>query len=278
MKYAFNTVTFGGVKSWIPSYSLDETMRRLARIGYDAIELVCASPHAWPDYLSSEDVKKIGEWQREYGIKIHSLTPIPGGRGPGCNLATICKEELIWSRNYLKQLVNLANSWEAKTISYSPGWTSIGSTDKEAWEIALDSLVDIGKYALEKGVTLCLEPALTLSEVVDTAQNVLDLMSESGLPNVKAMFDLEHCFNFITDPADYARKFKDKLGNIQFCDRLRKAPGTGGFDFYPVMQALKDIIYDGYITIEVGFARDSNPTSIARKSLLYLREVEKKLI
>ncbi|MGI6005701.1 MAG: sugar phosphate isomerase/epimerase family protein, partial [Christensenellales bacterium] len=203
MKYAFNTVTFGGVKSWVPSYSLDETMRRLARLGYDAMEVVCASPHAWPDYLSAEDVKRIDGWQREYGIKIHSLTAAYAGRGPGYNLATACGEELAWSRKYLKQIVDLANAWQAGTISYSAGWTGVGSTDKEARRIALESLVEIGTYAAGKGVTLCVEPSLTLSEVVDTAQGALDMMHSSGLSNVRVMFDMEHCYNFITDPSDY---------------------------------------------------------------------------
>ena len=34
-----------------PSYELDEVVRRLARIGYDGIEIGCAAPHAWPAYL-----------------------------------------------------------------------------------------------------------------------------------------------------------------------------------------------------------------------------------
>ena len=31
--------------------TLDEVVRRLARIGYDGIEIGCAAPHAWPAYL-----------------------------------------------------------------------------------------------------------------------------------------------------------------------------------------------------------------------------------
>ena len=44
------------------------------------------------------------------------------------------------------------------------------------------------------------------------------------------------------------------------------------------MQALKDIGYEGYVTMEVGFtSRSSEPDLIARDSLNYLKNIEKNL-
>ena len=39
MKLSFN--------SWLPSYTLDETIKRPAATGYDAIEIGAAGQHAW---------------------------------------------------------------------------------------------------------------------------------------------------------------------------------------------------------------------------------------
>jgi protein FrlC len=91
------------------------------------------------------------------------------------------------------------------------------------------------------------------------------------------MFDMNFCFRYLLDPADVVLQIGPNLGHVQFCDRNRLAPGDGGYDFYPVMQALKDISYDGYITFEIGFSRSSQPTSMARKALLYMRELETKI-
>ena len=52
-KYAFNTWCYGSFPVWVPSYPLDEVIRRLARIGYDGIEIGCAAPHAWPAHLDA---------------------------------------------------------------------------------------------------------------------------------------------------------------------------------------------------------------------------------
>jgi protein FrlC len=277
MKYAFNTCAFGSCNAWLPAYPLDETMRRLARIGYKAIEVVCASPHAWPDFLSADDIKQIGSWQKEYGIDIVSLAPIMGGGGPGCNVASSCKEELEWSRNYYKKCVDLAGEWGAKTISYGAGWLSPDASPDEARKNALESLVQIGRYAADKGVVICVDPSSVLTEIVDTVHDALLITKESGLSNVKVMFDMNFCFAYLLDPADVVAQLGKNLGHIQFCDCNRLALGSGGYDFVPVTQALKDLGYEGYITFEIGFSRSTQPTSMARKSLLYMQYLEKTL-
>ena len=53
-KYAFNTWCYGSFPVWVPSYTLEETIKRIARAGYDGIEIGCAAPHAWPAYLNSQ--------------------------------------------------------------------------------------------------------------------------------------------------------------------------------------------------------------------------------
>lgn len=61
-------------------------------------------------------------------------------------------------------------------------------------------------------------------------------------------------------------------------DFLTKAPGTNGCDFVEIMQALKDINYDGYITMENGFeSRSSHPFVVARQSLENLKAIENSL-
>ena len=42
MKYSFNTWAFSHFPCWVPSYPIEEVIKRLAEIGYDALELGCA--------------------------------------------------------------------------------------------------------------------------------------------------------------------------------------------------------------------------------------------
>ena len=276
MRYAFNSGIFGCIHGWVNSYHLDEAMRRIAAIGYDGIEVLCAAPHAWPDYLSDEDKQGIIALKKELKLEIHSLMPLRDGYA-GHNLATDFREEREWSLGYIKKVIDLAEIWGANNISYCPGWQSPTATKREAWKYALQSLMEVGRYAAAKGISVCINPPVPLSEVVDTPQDALLLMEESGLANVKVMFDMESCFNYMLDPADIVYLCGKKLGHILLCDRGRAAIGKGGYDFYPLLRALKDIDYAGYATVDTGRGRAAMPTSIARLSFLHLRDVENAL-
>ena len=87
MKLAFNTWVYSGFPVWVPSYQLEEVIKRLARIGYDGIEIGAAAPHAFPDYLSAERRHAIRRVLDGEGIKVSSMLPAPGG-GAGYNVAS----------------------------------------------------------------------------------------------------------------------------------------------------------------------------------------------
>ena len=48
MKLSFNTWVYSSFPVWVPAYTIEETIKRIARIGYDGIEIGAAAPHAYP--------------------------------------------------------------------------------------------------------------------------------------------------------------------------------------------------------------------------------------
>jgi sugar phosphate isomerase/epimerase len=77
-------------------------------------------------------------------------------------------------------------------------------------------------------------------------------------------------------PAEIIRKHYHRLGHFHANDANRRAPGMGETDFLPILQALRDIQYRGYLSIEV-FDYTPDPETIAREGLRHLREVEARL-
>ena len=104
------------------------------------------------------------------------------------------------------------------------------------------------------------------------------MMEDIGKENVKLMFDTTHALYRNEVPADYVYQMGKNLKHIHMADYDRKAPGTNGCDFISIMQALKDVGFDGYVTMENGFpTRSCHADVVARQSLENLKAIEKML-
>lgn len=277
MKYAFNTWCYSGFPCWVPAYPLEEVIKRLSGMGYDGIEIGCASPHAWPAYLDAERRREIVKFLKENNIKASSMLAAPGG-GPGANVASADIKERRWTVQHLKDIVDLADDLGTQTVLYVAGWYIYGTRKSDAWKYSLESLIEVAEHAEKKNITLCIEPTSMDSNLIESCDDALLLMEQSGKDNVRVMFDTIHALYRNEVPSDYVYTMGKNLKHIHMSDYNRLAPGQGGMDFLPVMQALKDVGFDGYVTMEVGFnSRGAHPDSVARNSIEHLKALERQL-
>ena len=60
------------------------------------------------------------------------------------------------------------------------------------------------------------------------------------------------------------------IGHFHVNDSNLYGPGMGDVDYAPIAEAIKDVGWDKWLSVEV-FKYDPNPETIARKSIEYLR-------
>jgi sugar phosphate isomerase/epimerase len=73
MKLAFNSWVYSSFPVWVPAYPLIDVIERLAKIGYDGIEIGAASPHAFPDDLGPERRRENkGPGRQQVGTRQHA--------------------------------------------------------------------------------------------------------------------------------------------------------------------------------------------------------------
>ncbi|WP_134698705.1 sugar phosphate isomerase/epimerase [Ammoniphilus sp. YIM 78166] len=271
MKISFNTWVYSSFPVWLPSYPLEVVIQRLASMGYDGIEIGCASPHAWPDYLSQERRKEVLGHLKQHNLEVSAMLPAPGG-GPGVNPSSALKEERAFTVKHYKDVIRLAHEWECPTVIWVAGWAAFGTSQKEAWNYSLEGLQDCARYAKDLGITLVVEPTPADSNLIETADDALMLAEETRESNVKVMFDTFHALYRNEVPSDYVYRMKDKLHHVHISDNDRLPPGQGVGNFDAVLKALKEIDYKGYLSMEVGFhTRQADPDWYAQTSIDFLR-------
>ena len=271
LKLAFNTWSYSSFPVWVPAYPLEETIKRIARIGYDGIEIGAAAPHAYPAYLSNERRREIKQLLGGHGLELSSMLPAPGG-GPGHNVASPLPEERQNAIEQYKLVAELCADLGGKTLLYVAGWQIFGTPRPQAWEWSRAALVEIAEAAAGFGVTVVVEPTPVDSNLIESADDAIELRNEVGAANVKLMFDTIHALYRNEVPSDYVYQMREHLHHVHLSDIDRLPPGQGRGDFVGLMQALADIGYEGYLAMEIGFhRRDIEPDRVARQAYEFMK-------
>jgi sugar phosphate isomerase/epimerase len=206
-----------------------------------------------------------------------SLLPTPGG-GPGLNPASPLVEEREATIKYYNEVIDLAADLGAGKVLYIAGWQIFGTSRQQAWDWSRDCLDRISSYAEAKNIVLVVEATAASTNLIETADDALELMRSVSRKNVKVMLDTLHIIYRNDIPADYVRVMGKDLVHVHVSDRDRLLPGEGRVDWLGFMQALLEAEFDGFVTMEIGIdSRLADPDQIARTALSYLKGVEARL-
>lgn len=256
----------------MPTYSLQETIRTLSAIGYDAIEIGCCAPHAWPDHLSKSDRKEIVKTAKGEDIAISSLLPAIGG-GFGCNPCSILAAERQATIDHYIKIIDLAHDLGAGMVLYIGGWRAQGMSQSDGWAYSLSCLQQVAAYANAADIKIAIEPTTADTNLIDSAADARRMMVECEASNVGLMFDTCHVAFGGQSLSSYVRDMSDALLHLHAADTGRDAIGKGHMDWDSLLKTLLEHQYQGYFTVETGFgSRDIDPVEVARSSLSYLRE------
>lgn len=271
MKVSFNTWPYASFPVWLPAYPLEYVIEHLAKMGYEGIEIGAASPHAYPPTTTQARRQHIKDVLDANGIVLSSMLPGLSG-GPGNNVVSPIPEERRHTIEEYKQVVEMCAFWGGKTVLYIPGWIVWGTEHQQAWEWSLEALREISETARGYGVDLAIEPTSYDSNLVDTCDHAVEMAKQIGQENVGVMFDTFHILYRREVLSDYVYRAGKYLKHVHISDDERLAPGRGRGDFIPMLAALKEVNYDGWLAMECGFdRRDIEPDKVARESIQYLQ-------
>lgn len=173
----------------------------------------------------------------------------------------------------LREFIDMAADLGCTVIIGSMKGRIAAEEDREVYvKYCFDSLKAVLDYAGMKNVPVVLE-VLNRYETnfLNTADQMNSFLEQAGSPLLKAHIDTFHMNIEEANLYESILKCRRTLGHVHFADSNRYHPGAGHIDFKSVIQALRDIDYEGWIAIEC--LSNIDPDTSAQRAVKYLNEV-----
>jgi protein FrlC len=261
------------------NYRLEETVKRVAKLGYDGIEIWGGRPHAYYRDINRTTVSSIRESIEKAGLEISGFIPAQFGYPTSlCSpISTIRKDSV----EYIKKSIDTSLLLGCRKVSLCPGRTLFGQGYDSGMAELISSLDELVDYSVSKEVLLLLEPAHMMeSDLVLTVNDGVRLIEEQKYPNMGIALDTGHCHVNKESLIDCLLLLKGKniplhvhLDDNNGLTDQHKIPGEGTICFTPFFQTLLETGYKGFLTVELGFDHTSSPDEAAYQSRKFVLSV-----
>ena len=132
-------------------------------------------------------------------------------------------------------------------VGYLPGRRR--TTDE--WKWAIEGYQSAGPTLASCGITLGIEPINRFETFfLNTAADAKALCDAVADPNIGILFDTFHANIEEKNIGNAFRLMGNHLRHIHSCENDRGIPGNGHFAWDEMFSALRDMHYDGWLTIE----------------------------
>jgi len=242
-------------------------------IGYDGFEIAPFTLAQYVTDIPAKTRRDIVAKAREHDLDILGIHWVLVGP-EGIYLTHPDKTVRDRTAQYIADLAHFCGDVGGKVMVFgSPKQRNV--MDGVTYEQAFDYAVEVFSRALpvcaERGVTICMEPLTHLeTNFCTSAEETVRLIDRIAHPNFRLLLDTKAmAFEKEGRPATI-RRFGKYLAHYHANDENMNGPGWGDVDFGPIFEALRDIGYEGYLSVEV-FKFEPGPESIAAKSLEYMK-------
>jgi len=254
--------------------SLREVCEVARQLGYEGIEIAPFTLAKRADDITLRqrmEVRKLLEGHNLECVGLHWLLAGPG------DVHITTPDEAVWRRtkDYFKILIDLCADLGGRVMVIgSPRQRSLvlGQTPQGAWARAMQLFSSVLDQAQERRVTLCLEPlAPSETDFINTVDQSMQMVHQINHPNFKIHLDVKAMSSQGQSVAEIIRSVAvQEIGHFHVNDANLYGPGMGDTDYGPIVQAIKEIGWDKWLSVEV-FKYDPDPETIARRSIEFLR-------
>jgi len=260
-------------------WSLDKGFALAAEAGYTGIEFAPFTVANDVRTVSASRRTDIKQQAKNAGVEILGLHWLLA-KTEGFHLTSSDPQIRRNTTSYLKELTNFCADLGGDLLIFgSPQQRSLapGVARADGFKYAGEVIHGIMPVLEERNVRVAFEPLSPRStNFLSTAAETVELIDAIGSTRCQLILD---CLAMSTESVpipELIRRHHKRLLHFQVNDPNRKGPGFGDLDFVPILAALSEVEYQGWLSLEV-FDFSPGPERLARESMAYLKKCLAKL-
>jgi sugar phosphate isomerase/epimerase len=266
MRFAICNETFEG-------WEHGRVCRFVAEVGYTGLEIAPFTLAPLITQVSTEERHRLRGQAESAGIRIIGLHWLLA-RTEGLHVTSPDQTVRGRTADYLVELARCCRDLGGDLLVLgSPAQRRLlpGVSREQGWNYGADTLRQALPRIADHGVRLCLEPlGESETDFINSCAEGVELLERLRHPNFVLHQDVKAMSAESTPIPELIRRYRSQTAHFHVNDPNKRGPGFGDTDFAPILQALLDAGYDGWVSVEV-FDYTPDPETIARESYRYLR-------
>ena len=244
-------------------------------IGYQGIEVAPFTLAEHADRITPQRRAALRESAESQGMEIiglHWLLMTP----PGLYITQPDKGIRRETARYFVELVGLCSDLGGKVIVIgSPKQRNLlpGVKREQAMGYATEVFTPCLDLAGKRGVTLAIEPLSTReTDFLMCASDAVELIERIDHPNFRLQLDVKAMSYEYKPIPQIIRESAKHLAHFHVNDPNLLGPGMGQIGYEPIIAALRETGYDGWLSVEA-FDMQYGAERIAKASVAYLQKI-----
>lgn len=239
--------------NWMRAEPIEITIRRLAKYGYKSIE-ISGEPEIF-------DTKLVGKLLKDNGLRCWgSVSLMFAGRDLIHSDAAVRETSVQYIKDCITMVKELGGH-EMTIVPSQVGKVAAMDTPEQEWAWAVEGLREIYPHAQAAGVLMALEPLNRFETNFINRADQAVLLAEAVGPDCGVCIDAFHLNIEEADMYAAIRNSAHRLVDFHVADNNRMACGMGALDWPKIIGTLKEVGYDGAITVEFVAPLDRTPAN-----------------
>ena len=225
---------------------LEDGCRRAASLGFDAVEI-------FPPSAGAVNKSNLRELLDQHALRLAAM-----GTGAGWLLRKLSLTNpdpaiRTQAKHFIRETIEVASEFQSPAIIGSMQGRWEGNVSHQQASIWLaQALEELGGHAATRGQMLLYEPlnryeTNLFNRIGDAAAFLDGLVTR----NVRILADLFHMNIEEHSIPDALRETLRYVGHVHFADSNRRAIGFGHTNVAPIIEALHEIGFEGYLSAEI---------------------------